>query len=583
MFRVTPARRPAILAALLSLLIYAVTLGGTYVYDDLYIVREDPRVLGSQSWRDFWTRDYNNGGVDNLYRPIVSMSYWLQWRVHGDRPWAFHLVNILLHAATAAAVAEFARRLIGMRGAYVAGILFAVHPIHVEAVAGIVGRAELMCALAMLGAMILFMHRPMTIRRSLAICACLILAVLSKEQGMILPFILLFLDRLRDWGKGGQDPLWGKGGQVHLPEGDSVSEISAPATAPSLEYAARDVHDPIRAEKFARQILTLLLCFTLAGYIFLREDVLKLKFYWDRSFLDWTIQPMIRSTGADRWLMPLVLLGHYTALLIAPIRLSIDYGGSVIGWTVDRSDPYLYLGIGAIVAWLAIMIRAVRHKDGPLLFSLLALAMTYGVVGNIVSIIGTNFGERLMYLPSAFFLLTIAALVARRKTSADSHPEREALPPRRTRGRIKGDTTLYIKGRVPFHSVICFIAILFAVRTITYAWQWNDRLRLYQYSLARQPHSIRLYMLLADEYMKRGDLLAAERTDAAGRAVQPDYWDIYVQSAVVAEKLGKLRTADAFLHRAMMIRPSMAIVARRNELHTRHPELNEPEAPSTRG
>ncbi len=136
---VTSERRPAILSALIALAIYSITLGGTYIYDELAIVHEDPRVLESSGWRELWTRDYNNGGVDNLYRPIVSMTYWLEWRIHGDRPWLFHLVNVLLHAAVSAAVAEFARRLLNLRAAYLTGILFAVHPIHVEAVAGIVG------------------------------------------------------------------------------------------------------------------------------------------------------------------------------------------------------------------------------------------------------------------------------------------------------------------------------------------------------------------------------------------------------------------------------------------------------------
>ncbi len=429
------------------------------------------------------------------------------------------------------------RRLLGLRPAYVAGLLFAAHPIKVEAVAGIVGRAVSLCALAMIGAMILFMHRPMTIKRAIAICACLILALLSKEQGMLLPFLLLLLDRLRDWKRGRSSFL------------SASPDTTSQSAAPSLEYAPRQLHDPIRAEKFARQILTLLLCFTLAGYIFLRENILKLKFYWDRSFLDWTIQPMIRSTGADRWLMPLSLLGRYTSLLVAPLRLSIDYGGSAIGWTVRHDDPYLFLGVAAVLLWLLLILIAAIRRQGPLLFALArGAAMTYGVVGNLLTLIGTNFGERLMYLPSAFFILAITILFQRSSFSVQ-------------------------------RSAFLLITLLFTARTITYAAKWNDRLSFYEYSLANQPRSVRLYMLLADENMKRGNLPEAERVDALGRALEPNYWDIYVQSAVVAEKLGKIHEADDFLHRAMVIRPSMAIVARRNELHQKYPQLGNPAAP----
>jgi len=86
------------------------------------------------------------------------MTYALQWLIHGDTiAWPYHAVNWILHACVAACVAELTRRLIANKGeiaAYIAGLLFAVHPVHVEAVANIIGRAELMCALGFLGAMI---------------------------------------------------------------------------------------------------------------------------------------------------------------------------------------------------------------------------------------------------------------------------------------------------------------------------------------------------------------------------------------------------------------------------------------------
>src|SRR4051812_44509400 len=51
---------PAVLSALLALVLYAVTLPGTYVYDDLYIVQRDPRIADVRLWPKFWTKDYFN-------------------------------------------------------------------------------------------------------------------------------------------------------------------------------------------------------------------------------------------------------------------------------------------------------------------------------------------------------------------------------------------------------------------------------------------------------------------------------------------------------------------------------------------
>src|SRR5690242_1953797 len=86
--------QPAALAAILAALVSMVSLGGTYVYDDQWIVQRDPRVHEPGRWKEYFTTAYFPEGVDRLYRPLTSLSYALQWHLHGDRPWAFHLVNV---------------------------------------------------------------------------------------------------------------------------------------------------------------------------------------------------------------------------------------------------------------------------------------------------------------------------------------------------------------------------------------------------------------------------------------------------------------------------------------------------------
>jgi len=166
---------------LLALVVYASTLGGTFVYDDR-ILDIDLRYSTPRYWYLFWIDQYWPHGIDNLYRPLSCMTFAVQKWLHGNLAWPYHLVNWLLHAGVSAMVALLANRVANLRAAWVAGVLFAVHPIHVEVVAGIVGRLDLLCALPMLLAMYLF-PRPMTARRVVAIVACFFGAVLSKETG----------------------------------------------------------------------------------------------------------------------------------------------------------------------------------------------------------------------------------------------------------------------------------------------------------------------------------------------------------------------------------------------------------------
>jgi hypothetical protein len=84
------------------------------------------------------------------YRPLTVITF--RWNVawHGFNVFGFHLVNLLMHAACSALVVLVARRVLREHSVYAplfAGLLFAVHPVHVEAVANIVCRAELLCCL----------------------------------------------------------------------------------------------------------------------------------------------------------------------------------------------------------------------------------------------------------------------------------------------------------------------------------------------------------------------------------------------------------------------------------------------------
>lgn len=491
---------PWLAAAGLAIALYAVTLGGTYIYDDHPIIRDDPRISDPSRWGEFITGSYNNG-ADRLYRPLTSLSYAIQWSLHGDRAWAFHLVNVLLHAGASALAAVLGTRLLGLTGGWIAGAIFAVHPVHVEAVANIVGRAELLCALGMLGSMVLLL-KPMTLARSLAITGCFLLALLSKEQGMLVPPLLLAL-----W--------WTRG---------------------SILRGTQSQDD-------RRGVLTLvmLICWLMAGYVVWRE--VRFGFWWERDLLDWTVNPMVVSStnprggsvGADRWLMPMALLGRYAVLLVAPVWLLFDYGGTAIGWHVERTDPYLWLGfltasisvIACVICW--------KQKARVALFLLVGLGASYLMVSNLITLIGVNFAERLMYVPSIFFVLLAAMGLMR-------------LPQRMGMG------------------LVIALVGLGATRSLIYAAAWNDPVSFYENLRRQQPGSIRLPMLLVDEHRNAGRLDQAADMARQVREQLPDYFEGWIQSGVVAMKQGKFDEAKQFFDEAWRLNHDLKVALWLQEL-----------------
>ena len=178
----------------------------------------------------------------------------------------------------------------------------------------------------------------------------------------------------------------------------------------------------------------------------------------------------------------------------------------------------------------AAWIIAALWLRGFALFCLLGLAITYGVVGNILELIGTNMAERLMYLPSAFFLILIGMGLAK-------------IP------------------RTAMVSIMLLLLAAASLRTFTYARRWNDRLGFYLQAMAEQPGSTQLHLLVVQEYLSRGDLPAAMAAAQAGTDDFPGYWKVWMERALVAMKQNRLDEADRYLDRAFHLSPNGAVTA----------------------
>jgi len=208
----TESRRDIFFLAGLLLITFAVysnTLGNGFVLDDEALIVNNPLVKSPSLWPlNFKTGLYdypqiNSGRIpfNKMYRPLQTLSYIFDYRLWGLNPNGFHLTNILLHASVAMLVFYLCLLLFNRSLARVAGLLFAVHPLHVCVVSYISARADLLVSLCMLTSMILFFHY---LSKRSKWCYLLSLffagiALLSKESALLLPlFIILLLYLERD-------------------------------------------------------------------------------------------------------------------------------------------------------------------------------------------------------------------------------------------------------------------------------------------------------------------------------------------------------------------------------------------------
>lgn len=132
-------------------------------------------------------------GQGGYYRPVVVLSFYLDYLIGGYEPAIYHIHNILIHAGCASLVFLLARSLrVERAGAWGSALLFFVLPIHTDSVFWIVGRTDLLCALFYFGALLVFQAylQRGSLLALFALAACSTLAFCSKEMAISLPIAL---------------------------------------------------------------------------------------------------------------------------------------------------------------------------------------------------------------------------------------------------------------------------------------------------------------------------------------------------------------------------------------------------------
>jgi hypothetical protein len=201
-------RRELWLVFAAAVALYLPTARYGIVQDDRAIIASNPAAhsIGAalRAFDDpYWPRETGAG----LYRPVAILSYAVDWTVSGGRPGWLHLMNALWHGLATVLLVMLLARWLPTLGAVAAGFVFAWHPVHVEAVASLVGRAELLAAVGILGATLAARRRQWVVA---VLCAAL--AMFSKEHGVIVGVVIL-LDR---WLQGSDERPYARGFWIAL-------------------------------------------------------------------------------------------------------------------------------------------------------------------------------------------------------------------------------------------------------------------------------------------------------------------------------------------------------------------------------
>jgi cytochrome c-type biogenesis protein CcmH/NrfG len=186
-----------VLLAIMVAIVFGQTLHYDFVhYDDYTYVGHNPHVTGGLTLDDVrWAFTHKELG---LWNPLVTISHCLDWQLYGPDAGGHHLTNVLLHLASVILLFLILRRMTGSiwRSAFVAA-LFAIHPLHVESVAWIAERKDVLSGfffMLTLGAYVLYAEQPRSVARYLSVVLLFCMGLMSKPMLVTVPIVLLLLD-----------------------------------------------------------------------------------------------------------------------------------------------------------------------------------------------------------------------------------------------------------------------------------------------------------------------------------------------------------------------------------------------------
>ncbi|XP_022111985.1 transmembrane and TPR repeat-containing protein 1-like [Acanthaster planci] len=498
-----------------ALLCYANTLNHNLVHDDIFAIQNNRDVRGDTPLRnllvdDFWGKPMTDNSSHKSYRPLCVITFRLNYIIHGLHPFGYHLVNTVLHATVSVLFTYICQMVVfaEITPTAVTAVLFATHPIHTEAVAGVVGRAELMACLFFLLSFLAYersikqgksgfavTERPGSLVLSLSLAAC---ALLSKEHGATVLGVSLTYD---------------------------VLVTSRPV-----------IYRVLITRRFGRGCMPL---FKRCAVIVATVSVLLVLRVWMLQghlphFSEQDNPTSFAPHLMTRFLSYSYLIFFNIWLLLCPSTLSYDWQMNSIPlveslWDVRNLATIIIFVIFGLLAVSCLVVTEDQERR-VLVLGMSFLAIPFLPASNLFIRVGFVVAERILYIPSMGYCILFAHALSKLRGLIGKH----------------GSTTLRL--------LVTVITLLYISKTVSRNQVWKSRESLFRSGLETLPHNAKMHYNYANFLMDSGQKQEAINHYRTSLRLWPDH-------ASANNNLGTLlkddpQQAEAHYRRAILINPN---------------------------
>jgi protein O-mannosyl-transferase len=363
-----------VLALVVAALAVAASLSSAwnaFAYDDVYVVVNNAARMHTLDgwWREFgrtyWLTE--GGGPGDGYRPFTILAFKAQWVLGAGNPMVFHVASIAVHTMTAVAVFWLAGGIVPPAAAWVAAAFYAVHPVHVEAIANVVGQSELAVGLLVTVAMGLYVHGrsagPVSVKRWIAIAILFAAALLFKEHA-----------------------------------------ITMLALVPLAEFTVVREREPWRSRLARLRMPWLVLVVIAVAYLWVRSVTVI-----GSGFAPFIVFQSLDVSAGNRVLTMIGAAPEWLRLLLWPARLMTEYAPPYIG--VAQGPAVSQLPGLLVLLGVVGLVAATWRRSPATAFGIAWAIITLSPSSNFLLPAGFIIAERTLLLPSVGAMIAVASVV----------------------------------------------------------------------------------------------------------------------------------------------------------------------------